>query len=151
MTGRQGTLFRATTVDYELISDVFVPSHFEETIKDETTNEDSRTFEMALDGCTINAPIDASRFTVKEFKLNEGDRFWDKLDNKLFVMHEGQLVDLASIRPVITVPGEAGGAPRASGLRKMLLVLNTVFILVLCGFAHFRYRKHRQSRQDNAP
>jgi hypothetical protein len=151
MTGKRGTLYRTTKVDYRLISDVFIPSHFEETIKDETTTEDSAALELVLGTCTINVPIDAARFSVKEFKLNEGDRLWDKLENKLFVMHDGQFVNSATIKPVINVPGPSGSTVTPTGPRKMLLVLNTAFIVLLCGFALFRYRKQRQARRENAP
>ncbi len=137
---KTGKLHTAKQYEYREVDGLFVPSFVQEKILDVETGEPIRVSTFKLIDVVINEPIDPSTFAFAKFEMKDGERIYDRIENKLFLYRDGKLVDPGDSlyqKPDLSV---------APWYRRWLLWLN-----IAIAFVFLLWVTRRRFRRDELP
>lgn len=94
---------------------------------------------LHLTDCVLNKPVPAEEFTVAAFGLVDGERFMDRVDNRLYLVKDGEFVEaVASI-------SSASSIPKANFRRLLPKLLPAVVLFAVMGVLGLRRRQRRNA------
>jgi hypothetical protein len=103
------------------------------------TGEERQSRVLELKECVLNERIAPTTFTIAQFNLENGERYWDKIENRLLVYQNGELVDARDYTPL----GDKRGSHNIS---KVLLATNIVIIVLVAALIWFNKKKRERAR-----
>lgn len=139
-SGTNGIPGLQTTLGYRLESGVHIPVS---VVRLSTADKESIKFHRVLKllETRVNQPIDAGKFTIDRFGLNEGERLVDRIDGTIRQKQGSELVDVNSV------------AVRTNGnfnLQTIALIANIVLVIAALIFIATRMFR-RQPPNSTGP
>ncbi|MDR2171009.1 MAG: hypothetical protein LBP59_12775 [Planctomycetaceae bacterium] len=117
------TIREKNIFEYKKVDDIYIPFVFEKNLGETSKNN---LFELCnryeLLKTEINKPLPPDIFTIERLGLEDGDRYYDKVKNKLFEMIDGKIVPMRS--------GTSWQPNRISAVRIVLIVAGCLLMLI---------------------
>ncbi|MDR2344950.1 MAG: hypothetical protein LBE18_02690, partial [Planctomycetaceae bacterium] len=120
------TMHEKNICEYKKVDDVYIPSIVEKNLGETSKKglfQSSNRYELVK--AEINKPIPADFFTIKQLGLENGDRFYDEIENKLF-----DVVDNGKIIPMKPGTSISWQPKRISIIRIVLIVIGCLSVLI---------------------
>ena len=121
---------------YKEYDGIFVPQSVIKVNMDRDTNRLGFQRNLDLQDCVVNGPSHPDGFSYKRLGLQDGERVVDRIESKLYILDNGQLVE---VQKVDAGPKQSVKASKSRW--KLVMTVNAVVLIALIVFVYFRKRR----------